>query len=61
MERYEIWIFIFMLGLLGFNWPFLEIFYSETFRYLFSFWLIFIAIIAFAAYKSKKDIGKNLK
>ena len=54
MKNTEIWVFIFILGLLFLNWPVLEIFHIEVVRYLFVFWAVFIGLIAFATYKSKK-------
>lgn len=53
MKNTEIWIFIFILGLLFLNWPVLEIFRIEVVSYLFIFWAVFIGLIAFAA--SKKN------
>jgi apolipoprotein N-acyltransferase len=57
MEKNEIWIFIFTVGLIGLNWPLLEIFHTDVAEYLFAFWLIFIILIAFAVYRTedKKD------
>jgi hypothetical protein len=54
LKNTEIWIFIFVIGLLGINWPVLEIFHTDVTVYLFAFWLIFIGLVAFAAYKNKK-------
>ena len=54
MKNTEIWVFIFILGLLFLNWPVLDIFRIEVVRYLFIFWAVFIGLIAFATYKSKK-------
>lgn len=59
MKNTEIWIFIFILGLLGLNWPFLEIFHTDAAEYLFSFWLIFIILIAFAVYRTEARKTKN--
>jgi len=53
MRNPEIWIFIFILGLLGLNWPFLEIFHVNVVGYLFSFWLLFIALVALAVRKNR--------
>lgn len=47
----ELWIFLFIVGLLGLNWPLLEIFHTDEAIYLFSFWLLFILFIAVVAYK----------
>lgn len=63
MEKKEIWIFIFIVGLLGINWPFLEIFHPNEIAYLFIFWLVFIILIVLGAYKTedKKSKGKWLR
>jgi len=51
MKNTEIWVFIFILGLLGINWPFIEIFHTQVAAYLFVLWILFIVLIAFAARK----------
>jgi uncharacterized membrane protein YhaH (DUF805 family) len=53
----EIWVFIFILGLLGINWPVIEIFHTRVVAYLFVSWVLFIALIAFAARKGNPDRG----
>jgi hypothetical protein len=46
------------MGLLGVNWPILEIFHASVAVYLFTFWLIFI--VATALYSnSQKDVRKK--
>lgn len=40
-----------MVGLLGLNWPLLEVFYTEVALYLFLFWFLLIVLTAGAAYK----------
>ncbi len=55
MRNPEIWIFIFILGLLGLNWPFLDIFHVSVVTYLFSFWLLFIVLVAFAVRKNRNS------
>jgi len=55
MKNTEIWVFIFSLGLLGMNWPFLEIFYTSVAFYLFAAWIIFIMLVAFSAHKREGD------
>jgi hypothetical protein len=55
MRNPEIWIFIFILGLLGLNWPFLDIFHVNVVTYLFSFWLLFIFLVAFAVRKNRNN------
>ncbi len=54
MRNAELWVFIFILGLLGLNWPLLEIFYVNIVVYLFVFWLFMIALVAGASYKNGK-------
>ncbi len=54
MRNAELWVFIFILGLLGLNWPLLEIFYVNIVAYLFVFWLLLIALVAVASYKYGK-------
>ena len=51
----EIWVFIFILGLLGLNWPFLEIFHTRVVAYLFVIWVLFIILIAVGARKNNPD------
>ena len=55
MKNTEIWVFIFLLGLLSFNWPLLEIFHTEVVAYLFVTWLLFIMLIAFAARRTNSN------
>jgi hypothetical protein len=57
MKNTEIWVFIFSLGLLSLNWPFLEIFYTTEVSYLFVTWILLIVLVALAAHKtnSKKS------
>jgi hypothetical protein len=55
MRNPEIWVFIFVLGLLGLNWPFLEIFHIDVVSYLFFFWLLFIVLLGFAAHKNRSE------
>ncbi len=52
MKNTGIWVFIFSLGLLALNWPFLEIFYTQVVAYLFVTWILFIALIAVAAHRT---------
>ncbi len=52
MKNTEIWVFIFSLGLLSLNWPFLEIFYTKVVAYVFVIWILFIILIAIAAHKT---------
>ena len=45
-----VWVAIFTLGLLGLNWPLLEIFHESPFGYLLVFWLVFMLLVARAAH-----------
>jgi hypothetical protein len=49
MSDVTVWIAIFLLGLLGLNWPLLEIFRDAPFPYLLAFWLFFVLLMARAA------------
>lgn len=55
MKNTEIWVFIFILGLLGINWPVIEIFHTGVAAYLFVMWILFIILIALAARKDNTD------
>jgi hypothetical protein len=48
-----VWVAIFTLGLLGLNWPLLEIFHESPFAYLLVFWLFFVLLVARAAHGGK--------
>ena len=41
----EIWVFIFLLGLLFLNWPFIHIFNMSLPYHLFGTWVLFILTI----------------
>ncbi len=55
--RRDIWIFLFVLGLLFFSWPFMSIFKGSLIPYLFVIWLVFIAFICITAIFSERDEG----
>jgi len=46
MASRELWVFLFFLGVLLFNWPLLKIFGFSLPYYLFTVWGIFIAATA---------------
>jgi len=48
-----VWIAIFTFGLVGLNWPLLEIFHEAPFAYLLVFWLFFLLLVACIAHKDK--------
>ena len=45
MRNNEIWPFLFILGLLFLNWPFLELFKAYLPYYFFVVWGLFILIV----------------
>ena len=47
MNNREVWVFLFLLGLLLFNWPFLDIFSLSLPYYLFGLWGLFILVARF--------------
>lgn len=49
MNDVAVWIVIFHLGLLGFNWPLLEVFHDSVFGYLLAFWLLFVLLVSRAS------------
>jgi hypothetical protein len=49
MSDVTVWIAIFIFGLLGLNWPLLEIFRDDPFTYLLAFWLLFVLLVGRAA------------
>ncbi len=51
----EIWPFLFALGLLFLNWPFLDIFSLYLPRYLFGFWALFIVTVAMITFFKKPE------
>ncbi|HXX53721.1 MAG TPA: hypothetical protein VEI28_04030 [Thermodesulfovibrionales bacterium] len=55
MKNTEIWVFIFSLGLLSLNWPFLEIFYTSEVSYLFVTWILLIVLVALASRKDNNN------
>ncbi|MGB9736446.1 MAG: hypothetical protein ACP5JP_07015 [bacterium] len=46
MRNKDVWIFIFLVGLLGFSWPIIEIMHAWVSLYLFIFWITLIIIVA---------------
>ena len=53
--RSDLGIFIFIVGLIAFNWPLLKIFDFSLPVYLFSIWLLFITVISVYSFKKKED------
>ena len=52
----EIWIFLFALGVILFNWPILSIFNYNLSTYLFIAWFIFILLVLIA---TRKDDARD--
>ncbi|MGO9013721.1 MAG: hypothetical protein ACLQF0_01960 [Dissulfurispiraceae bacterium] len=52
MKKAELWIMLFIVGILGFNWPFIEIFSRGVAAYLFLFWLVFIILGAVTGFRA---------
>jgi hypothetical protein len=58
MKNRELWFFLFLLGTLLFNWPFLEIFNLSLPFYLFGVWALFIIVVRlFLAKNGARDSG----
>jgi hypothetical protein len=55
--RRDIWIFLFALGLLVFNWPIISIFQDNLVIALFIIWLIFIVLTGITTMVSKREDG----
>ncbi|MBI5074135.1 MAG: hypothetical protein HZB62_03030 [Nitrospirae bacterium] len=49
MKKKEFWVFLFFLGVLLFNWPFLDIFSLVLPYYLFGVWSLFILVVSIVA------------
>ena len=56
MKR-DIWIALFLLGLLLFGWPILNIFHDSLVYYLFITWFVFIGLIFLASRSSEREDG----
>jgi hypothetical protein len=59
MKNTEVWVFIFSLGLLSLNWPFLEIFYTTEVSYLFVTWMLLIVLLALATHRANNNKGSE--
>ena len=53
----DFWIFLFVIGLILFSWPFMSIFMHDLVRYLFSAWLLLIVLIFLGVTKKGDDRG----
>ncbi|MGD0283348.1 MAG: hypothetical protein ABSB95_13415 [Dissulfurispiraceae bacterium] len=52
MKKAEVWVMLFIVGVLGFNWPFIEMFNRTLAAYLFVFWFVFIMLAALAGFRA---------
>lgn len=58
MKSKELWVFLFFIGAVAINWPFLAIFGYDLPGYLFAVWFILIAAIyLFIGRLPKEDDG----
>jgi uncharacterized membrane protein HdeD (DUF308 family) len=54
----DIWISLFIFGVIFFNWPVISMFEHGISTYLFAAWFLFIALVVIAVeYKKKNDDG----
>lgn len=58
MKR-DILVFLFLLGILFFNWPFLAIFEQSLAAYLFGIWFLYICLMFLASFRSEREDGGN--
>ena len=55
--RREVWIFLFVLGVLFFSWPIMSIFEGSLVLSLFVIWLVFIVLIFITSILSEREDG----
>jgi len=55
--RRDVWIFLFVLGVLFFSWPIMSIFENSLVSSLFVIWLVFIACIFITSIFSEREDG----
>lgn len=55
MRSTDTWVFLFLVGLVVFNWPFLTIFADSLPYALFILWALYIAVTALFAGKGGRD------
>jgi len=53
--RRDVWIFLFVIGLLFFIWPIMSIFRDSLATYLFVVWFVFIALMFIASIFSERE------
>jgi len=54
----ELWPFLFIMGMLLLNWPFLDVFSLSLPYYLFGVWGLFIIVMGFSISKTGKQKNK---
>ena len=55
MKNKELWPFLFLLGTVLFNWPFLDMFSLWLPAYLFGLWAAFIAVMSIFITRANKE------
>jgi len=60
MGNKELWFFLFFVGTLLFNWPFLDIFNLSLPLYLFGLWGLLIILVGFFIHKMNKQSNKGV-
>ncbi len=55
--RRDVWIFLFVIGVLFFSWPLMSIFEGNLVLSLFVIWLAFIVCVFIASILSKREDG----
>lgn len=55
MKNTDALLFLFFIGLLGINWPTIEIFRTNVVLYLFVFWFFLICAIAAVSFFIRDD------
>jgi|OpeIllAssembly_1097287.scaffolds.fasta_scaffold598709_2 hypothetical protein len=57
--KQDIWIFLFIMGLLLFSWPLITIFRGNLSSYLFIVWGLFIVLLFLAStFSDRRDGGR---
>jgi len=57
--RRDVLLFLFFIGILVFNGPFLVIFSHNLASFLFLSWILFIGLIFVASFRSEREDGGN--
>jgi hypothetical protein len=60
MRNKEIWLFLFLFGMLLFNWPFLDIFSMSLPAYLFGTWAVFIILVGILIRSSLREDNNDV-